>query len=203
MFSGIVEEIGTVAARAGSRLEIQAHRTLEALGPGDSIAVSGACLTAVAVGDDAFSVDVSPETAARTTLASLVPGTRVNLERALRLDARLGGHFVQGHVDGVGQVESLERQGDFALLTLRLPSPLRPFCVEKGSLAVDGVSLTIADLDGDRVRISLVPHTLAATTAADYRPLTAVNVEVDVLAKLVAAQLEPYRAALEKTRATH
>jgi riboflavin synthase len=202
MFSGIIEEVGVVAGRAGSRLQIGTHLCREGLRVGDSIAVNGACLTAVAIGRGEVSVDISPETAARTTLASLLPGTRVNLERALRLDGRLGGHFVQGHIDGVGHVESLKHQAGFALLTLVLPPPLLPFCVEKGSLAVDGISLTIADLEGDRVRISLVPHTLAVTTASGYRPATAVNLEVDILAKLVAAQLGSYRAALD-ARATH
>ncbi len=184
-----------------SRLRVRARRVLEGLQSGDSVAVSGACLTAVTVDAETFSVDLSPETADRTTLASLGPGVRVNLERALRLDARLGGHFVQGHVDGVGVVESMERQDEFALLTLRLPPSLLPFCVAKGSLAVDGISLTIAALDGDRVRIALIPHTLAVTTAGGYGPGSRVNLEVDMLAKLVAAQLEPYRAAAEKTLA--
>ena len=199
MFSGIVEEVGAVAVRtAGSRLQIRAATVLKDLRPGHSVAVNGACLTAVEVGPGWFAVEVSPETAARTTLDALAAGAPVNLERALRLDGRLGGHFVQGHVDGVGEVESLEREADFATLTVRLPSSLIGFCVEKGSIAVDGVSLTIAALDGERVRIAVIPHTLAGTTAGTYAPGTRVNLEADLLAKLVAAQLAPYRSALRK-----
>lgn len=202
MFSGIVEEVGVVvASERPSRLRVRAQRVLEGLHPGDSVAVSGACLTAVTVDAETFEVDLSPETEDRTTLASLGPGAQVNLERALRLDARLGGHFVQGHIDGVGVVESMERQDEFAVLTLRLPPSILPFCVEKGSLAVDGISLTIAALDGVRVRISLIPHTLAATIAGGYAPGSRINLEADLLAKLVAVQLEPYRAAAERTHA--
>ncbi len=199
MFSGIVEEVGAVAGRAPwSRLQVRAATVLEDLRPGDSVAVNGACLTAVEVGPGWFAVEVSPETAARTTLDALAAGARVNLERALRLGGRLGGHFVQGHVDGVGEVESLQPEADFATLTLHLPSSLTGFCVEKGSIAVDGISLTIAALDGERVRIAVIPHTLAGTTAGTYAPGTRVNLEVDLLAKLVAAQLAPYRSALRK-----
>jgi len=202
VFSGIVEEMGVIGPRDSAfRLRIRASRVLNGLQPGDSVAVSGVCLTVVAVDGEAFAVDVSPETVERTTLASLAPGVRVNLERPLRLDGRLGGHFVQGHVDGVGVVQSMERQDDFAMLTLRLPASLLPYCVEKGSVAVDGISLTIAALDGDEVRIALIPHTLAATTAGGYGPGTRVNLEVDVLAKLVAAQLDPYRPTAGRSHA--
>ncbi len=178
------------------RLAIRAQRVLAGLQVGDSVAVNGACLTVAALQAGQFSVEVSPETAARTTLGSLPAGTRVNLERPLPVDGRLGGHFVQGHVDGTGIVESMERQQDFAVLTLRLPPTLTRYCVEKGSLAVDGISLTIAALQQERVEVALVPHTLKATIVAAYRPGTAVNVEVDLLAKLVAAQLEHYRSVV-------
>ncbi len=198
MFSGIVEEVGVIAGATPLRLVIRARRILEDLKVGDSVAVNGACLTVAAVDAGAFVVDISAETAARTTLAALGEGAGVNLERALRLDSRLGGHFVQGHIDGVGLVEAFDRQDDFAVLTLRIPTALRRFCVEKGSLAVDGISLTIAGLDGDRVRVALIPHTLAATTAGAYRPGTAVNLEVDLLAKLVAAQIDPYVAGVRQ-----
>ncbi len=198
MFSGIIEEVGVIGGATPSRLVIRAGRILEDVKLGDSVAVNGACLTVAAVDAGAFAVDISAETAARTTLASLGEGAGVNLERALRVDSRLGGHFVQGHVDGVGLVEAFERQDDFAILTLRIPAAFRRFCVEKGSLAVDGISLTIAGLDGDRVRVALIPHTLAATTAGAYQPGTAVNLEVDLLAKLVAAQVDPYVAGVRK-----
>jgi len=196
MFSGIIEEVGVVAEAEPPRMRIRAERILADLLIGDSVAVNGACLTLTAVEPGTFSVEVSPETVARTTLASLRPGTPVNLERALRMDARLGGHFVQGHVDGIGVVESMERQGDFAMLTVQLPPSLIRYCVEKGSLAIDGISLTIAAFQQDRVQVSLVPHTLKAASAGAYRTGTRVNVEVDLVAKLVAAQLERYRAAV-------
>lgn len=189
MFTGIVRERGrVVAARRngdGLELRIAAPETADGTSVGDSIAVAGCCLTAVTVNDGELGFDAVPETLRRTTLAELTEGAEVNLEPALRAGEPLGGHYVQGHVDGVGRVRSREPEGDGARLRLDVPPDLLRYCAEKGSLAVDGVSLTIAGLADDGVEIALVPHTLAATTLGALQPGDPVNLEVDVLAKYV------------------
>jgi riboflavin synthase alpha subunit len=152
---------------------------------GDSIAVAGCCLTATAVEDGELRFDAVPETLVRTTLGALAEGAEVNLEPALRAGEPLGGHYVQGHVDGTGRVRSLEPEGEGVRLRLDVPPELLRYCAEKGSLAVDGVSLTIAGLDGEGVEIALVPHTLRATTLGELDPGDSVNLEVDLLAKYV------------------
>ena len=186
MFTGIVRERGRVvfAERnaGGVRLRIAAAETAQAA-PGDSISVSGCCLTVTAVDGDALEFDAVPETVARSTLGALEPGAEVNLEPALRAGEPLGGHFVQGHVDARARVLALEPDGDGARLRLQLPAELGRYCVEKGSLAVDGVSLTIAALHEDGVDIALVPFTLEQTTLGALAPGDEVNVEVDLLAK--------------------
>jgi len=186
MFTGIVRERGRVvfAERnaGGVRLRIAAAETAQAA-PGDSISVSGCCLTVTAVDGDALEFDAVPETVARSTLGALEPGAEVNLEPALRAGEPLGGHFVQGHVDGRARVFGLEPQGEGARLRLQLPADLQRYCVEKGSVAVDGVSLTIAALHDDAVEIALVPFTLEHTTLGSLAPGGEVNVEVDLLAK--------------------
>ena len=185
MFTGIVRERGRVVSAerngGGVRLRIAAAETAQAA-PGDSISVSGCCLTVTAVDGDALEFDAVPETIARSTLGALEPGTKVNLEPALRAGEPLGGHFVQGHVDGRARVLALEPDGGGARLRLQLPAELGRYCVEKGSLAVDGVSLTIAGLD-DGVEIALIPFTLEHTTLGALVPGDEVNVEVDLLAK--------------------
>jgi riboflavin synthase alpha subunit len=190
MFTGIVHERGRVlfAERADAgelRLRIQAPATAAATKPGDSITVAGCCLTATAVLDGAIEFDAVPETLARSTLGGLGEGAEVNLEPALRVGEPLGGHFVQGHVDGIGRVRSVEPEGDGMRLWLDLEPGLLRYCVEKGSLAVDGVSLTIAAQDDRGVALALVPHTLRETTLGALRPHDAVNLEVDLLAKYV------------------
>ena len=189
MFTGIVRERGRVLTAeqngGGVRLRIAAPHTAASASLGDSVSVSGVCLTAVAVDDGELAFDAVPETLARTTLAEITAGAEVNLEPALRTGEPLGGHYVQGHVDGIGQVRSLEPEGDGARLRLDVPPELLRYCVEKGSLAVDGVSLTIAGLDESGVEIALVPHTLGETTLASLRPGDGVNLEADVLAKYV------------------
>jgi riboflavin synthase len=189
VFTGIVRERGRVVAarRNGSGLELRvaAPETAEGTSVGDSVAVAGCCLTAVAADEGELAFDAVPETLARTTLGDLAEGAEVNLEPALRAGEPLGGHYVQGHVDGLGRVRSLEPQGDGAQLTLDVPQELLRYCAEKGSLAVDGVALTIAALDEQGVQIALVPRTLAATTLGSLRSGAPVNLEVDVLAKYV------------------
>jgi riboflavin synthase len=191
VFTGIVREQGRVVAaeRNGAdgplRLRIAAPRTAADAGVGDSISVAGCCLTAIASDGGELVFDAVSESLARTTLGGLVEGAEVNVEPALRAGEPLGGHYVQGHVDGVGRIRSVEPVGDGSQISVDVPSELRRYCVEKGSLAVDGVSLTIAAVDGDGVEIALVPHTLRETTLAALRPGDPVNLEVDVLAKYV------------------
>ncbi len=194
MFTGLIEEMGAVARieprPEGRRLWILAARVLEDARVGDSIAVSGCCLTVAALGDGQFAVEAVPETLRRTTLGDLAPGEAVNLERALRLDQRLGGHLVQGHVDGVAEVRAVVPEGEGRRLTLELPESLARFVAEKGSLAVDGISLTIARCDGRRCEIALIPHTLDVTVAGAYLAGRRVNVEVDLMARYVARLLD-------------
>lgn len=194
MFTGLVEERGVIARieerPAGRRLFIEARLVASDARVGDSIAVSGCCLTAIEVDGTGFLVEAVPETLERTTLGSWREGDAVNLERSLRLDQRLGGHLVQGHVDGVGTVGSVQPEGDGRRARLVVPAPLRRFVAEKGSLAVDGVSLTVAALREDGCEIAYIPHTLAATTAGGYAAGRRVNLEVDLMARYVARLLE-------------
>ncbi len=197
MFSGIVEEVGRLVGledRAprgtGRRLWISARRALEDARVGDSIAVSGCCLTVVAVEPGRFAVEAVPETLSRTTLGEWREGEAVNLERALRLDQRIGGHLVQGHVDGVGEIRAVAEEGEGRRLTLAVPAPLARFVAEKGSLAVDGVSLTVAAAGGASCEIALIPHTLRATVAGSYAPGRRVNLEVDLVARYLARLLD-------------
>jgi riboflavin synthase len=186
MFTGIVEERGTVLRREGARLEIGC-RTVAVDSPvGASVAVNGVCLTVVDGGEDRLAFEVSPETDVRSTLGALTPGAAVNLERPVSLAARLGGHLVQGHVDGVGEVVEVtaDDQGG-ARVDIRIPAELGRYVVEKGSLCVDGISLTVAGLEEEVVWIAVIPHTLAVTTFAALAPGDRVNLEVDVIAKYV------------------
>jgi riboflavin synthase alpha subunit len=187
VFTGIVRERGRVVAAeangGGIYLRVEARETAAAARPGDSIAVAGCCLTTTAVEDGNLEFDAVPETIARTNLGRLAEGAEVNLEPALRAGEPLGGHFVQGHVDGVGRVRSLEPDGEGARLSLELDPELLRYCVQKGSLTVEGVALTVAALDEDGVEIALVPFTLRETTLSALRPGDEVNVEVDLLAK--------------------
>jgi riboflavin synthase len=189
MFTGIVRERGRVAATEEGRngqgvtLRIDAPVTAAVSKPGDSISVAGCCLTTTAVENGSLEFDAVPETIARSNLGRLAAGAEVNLEPALRVGEPLGGHFVQGHVDGVARVRSLDPDGEGARLRLGLDRELLRYCVEKGSLTVDGVALTVAGLDDDGVEIALVPFTLQETTLSALVPGDEVNVEVDLLAK--------------------
>jgi len=194
MFTGLVEELGRVQSveerPAGRRFWIAASRVLEDARVGDSLACSGCCLTAVAVEPGRFAVEAVPETLRLTTLGDWRAGTAINLERSLRLSDRLGGHLVQGHVDGVGEVRARVPEGDGSRVTIGLPAPLARFVALKGSLAVDGVSLTVAGLTDSMCEIAYIPHTLAVTSAGTYTPGTRVNLEVDLLARYLARMLE-------------
>ena len=180
MFTGIVEELGTVASTAPGRVRISAATVLSDASVGDSIAVDGCCLTVAARSDGWWEADVSDETLKRTTLGDRQPGDRVNLERPVRAQDRLGGHIVQGHVDGVGEV--VEAAPD---LRVRTPRDLLRYVVEKGSVAVDGVSLTVVDVLGDGFAVAVIPHTAAVTTLGRKGPGERVNLEVDVTVKYV------------------
>lgn len=189
MFTGIVEELGTVGSRDGSRLRINATTVLEGSDLGASIAVNGCCLTVVATdGSSYWDADVSDETYSRTNLGSLQAGDVVNLERPMALGERLGGHMVLGHVDAVGHVVSPAPD-----LVIRIPSDLMHLIVEKGSVTVDGISLTAFDLTADTFRVAVIPHTTSVTTLGVRKPGDAVNIEMDVLAKHVQRLVEPYK----------
>ena len=189
MFTGIVEELGRVgsleAGDGGRRLVVRSSVVAPTARVGDSIAVNGVCLTAVEVRPEGVAFDLAAETVQRSTLGSLGPGDPVNLERPLTLAAPLGGHLVQGHVDAVGTVDAVQPDGSGARLRVRLPDGLRRYLVDKGSVAVDGVSLTVSSVDGDVFEVALIPHTLSVTTLGARRPGDDVNVETDLLAKYV------------------
>jgi riboflavin synthase len=193
MFTGIVETTGRVAGieptAAGRRLRVSTALGAE-LAPGDSIAVNGVCLTVVTANADEFSADISSETWRVTSLGSRAAGETVNLERPLRADARLGGHFVLGHVDGVGRIVKLAPDGDGYWLEIDLPERLERLAISKGSIAIDGISLTIASLEGGRVGVAIVPFTFAHTTLGAAREGDPVNLEMDVLGKYVARLLD-------------
>lgn len=178
MFTGIVEELGRIASLDGSRLRIEATTVLADVELGASIAVNGCCLTVVEWGPDWWLADVSDETFRRTSLGSVQPGDVVNLERPVRLEDRLGGHLVQGHVDVVGEVVAAAPD-----LRVRMPAALLRYVVEKGSITVDGVSLTVVDVLDDGFTVAVIPHTADVTTLGRRRPGDAVNLEVDVMAK--------------------
>jgi len=191
MFTGIVEELGTVAAferrPAGARLCVKCRTVVEDLREGASIAVNGVCLTAVNVSRDSFDADLAPETLARSNLGALQAGSMVNLERPVTLAARLSGHLVQGHVDATGEVAALDPLGDGNWrLKVRVPEEIGRYLVYKGSIALDGISLTIAALEpGPVVAVAIIPHTFANTTIGSVKPGARVNIEVDMLAKYI------------------
>jgi riboflavin synthase len=185
MFTGIVRELGTVEAFDGSRLVVRASETAAGSGVGDSVAVAGVCLTVVELGDGRLSFDVVPETLARTALGALEPGGVVNIEPSLRVGDQLGGHVVQGHVDAVGRIRSVTREGDGRRVWVDAPEEVVGYSLEKGSIALDGVSLTVAALDESGFEVALIPYTLAVTTLGRLEPGDEVNLEPDVLATVV------------------
>lgn len=191
MFTGIIEELGKVASLDNGRLTIVCSRVLSDLTLGASIAVNGVCLTAVDIPPHGFAADLAPETIARTNFGQLRPRDPVNLERPLSLNTRLSGHIVQGHVDGTGTVESLRALGDGNWeLLVRVPRELDRFLVYKGSITIDGISLTIASIADALVKVAIIPHTYEATNLAGREPGDRVNIECDVLAKHIGKLLE-------------
>src|SRR5437870_1050069 len=209
MFTGIVTQRATVSEigpaapveEAATRLAVAFERGLPGVLVGDSVALDGCCLTVVAAGAGGAAFDVVPETLRKTTLGALRPGDRVNVEPALRAGDPLGGHLVQGHVDGVGAVEAVARRGDDVRMTIRLPRALLGATIEKGSVAVDGVSLTVCDSEEERFSVCLVPHTLASTGLAAKRAGDRVNLEADVVGRYVEHHVRRALAAKEAAAA--
>jgi riboflavin synthase len=189
MFTGIVEEVGTLhAVRVGSlttEVEVGAKQVLEGTAVGDSILTNGVCLTVTRLGDGYYAADAQPETVRRTTLATLKPGAPLNLERALTLSKGLGGHLVQGHVDGVGTVKSIKPEGNALVLTITVPEEVARLSVDQGSIAIDGISLTIVQVRGLELRVSVIPHSAQVTTIGGLRPGARVNLEADLIGRYV------------------
>jgi len=187
MFTGIIEELGTFFSREADKYRFEASTVLSDAVTGDSIAVNGCCLTLVDQGEGWWSADISEETAGRTNLVDLKAGDRINLERPMKVDDRFGGHIVQGHVDGVGEIVALPPD-----LRVRLPVELLRYCVTKGSITIDGISLTIVDVLDDGVTAAIIPHTAEVTTLGYRSPGDRVNIEVDVIAKYVERLSAPH-----------
>jgi len=204
VFTGIIEDLGTVASikrsTAGAVLTIRTALPLARISLGDSIAINGACMTVTAKRRGVFAMDISAESLRRTVLGALAPGDRVNLERCLTLDKLIGGHLVSGHVDGVGRIVAIEPEGDSRLYTFEVPAAQTRYLVEKGSVTLDGISLTVFNIRGRRFSVALIPHTLRMTTLGFKRPGDAVNVESDMLVKYVERILGPYAPAAANGR---
>lgn len=185
MFTGIIEEVGTLERLAGGEIAIRAKKVLEDVALGDSIAVNGICLTVTHFDAAHFVADVMPETVRRTSLAELKRGSCVNLERALTLRSRLGGHIVSGHIDGVGTIAAMQEEGNAILLTVRADADILRYVVEKGSVALDGISLTVARVSAADFTVSLIPHTREITNLREKRMGSRLNIETDILGKYV------------------
>jgi len=191
MFTGIVEEIGTVKEISSKRLLVNAKKITEDLNPGDSVSINGVCLTATVIEKTHFAVDLMPETIRRTAFNSLHFGDKVNLERAMQVNGRFGGHFVQGHVDGIGRIVSVVPEGEAKLVSISADPALTKYIVEKGFIAVDGVSLTVTSCESSIFSVSLVNFTGAHTTLGEIKPGKNVNIEVDIIAKYVEKYSKP------------
>lgn len=207
MFTGLIEEIGTVAAidqhTGSATLAIDCHTVVSDAKIGDSIAVNGVCLTVTELPESGgFRTEMMGETLARTTLGDIVAGTPVNLERAMLPDNRLGGHMVQGHVDGVGTVRLIQPHAEWTTVTYELPDALAPYVVEKGSITIDGTSLTVTDVGADHFSVGLIPHTMEVTVHGQRRVGDRVNLEVDVIAKYVERQLAAHLSAFRGEAST-
>ena len=189
MFTGIIEEIGYIknisAQGSGKRLEFQGQKIIEDLSPGQSIAVNGVCLTVVNIKNHTFIADAIAETLSKTTLAQIKTGEPVNFERAIRFQDRLGGHLVQGHVDDVGIIKQIEKKATEVIFAIEIPITLQKYCISKGSIAIDGVSLTIANKNKNLLTVAVIPHTLTNTTFQYKKVEDNVNIEVDLIAKYV------------------
>lgn len=203
MFTGIIEEVGTVrrvlSGGTAGEISIRAATVLEGTNIGDSIAVNGVCLTVTGMTGDGFTADVMPETLRRTNLGRLNSDSRVNLERAMAAGGRFGGHIVSGHIDGVGTIRSMRREENAVWVTIAAPTHILRLIVEKGSIAIDGVSLTVAEVTSETFSVSIIPHTGAQTILLSKRPGEQVNLENDVVGKYVQRLLEPYQTETPKS----
>lgn len=196
MFTGIVEEIGKVSSASTARLVISARQVVDGIKPGDSIAINGACLTVTDFDRASFSVDVMPETLQRTNLGQLTAGDGVNLERPTTLGGQLGGHLVQGHIDDIGRIISMEREGEALLFRFEAPPEVMRYTAPKGFIAVDGISLTITEKDNSSFQVSVVEYTRRNTTLGSRKVGNVVNLEVDIIAKYVAQFTQPQAGGL-------
>ena len=194
MFTGIIEELGTIERVGAGQIAVRARTVLEGTRLGDSIAVNGVCLTVTHLTGAGFTADVMPETLRRSSLGQLRPGSRVNLERAMAADGRFGGHIVSGHIDGMGQILALRDEGTAVWVTIAAPPELLRGIVEKGSIAIDGISLTVAAVTDRDFSVSIIPHTGGQTTLLHRRPGEQVNLETDIIGKYVSRLLAPERA---------
>lgn len=195
MFTGIIEEIGEMvrmeAASTSGKIELKADKVLEDTKIGDSIAVNGVCLTVIRLKGDGFVADVMPETLKRSNLGQLSPGSRVNLERAMAMNGRFGGHIVSGHIDGTGTIEKVWREQNAVWYTVRTPGELMRYIVEKGSIAIDGTSLTVAKVTKESFSVSIIPHTLGETILGQKKAGDVVNLENDIIGKYVERLMQP------------
>ena len=195
MFTGIIEEMGTVRRLNQSpnrcELELSASKVLEDTQIGDSIAVNGVCLTVIRLGEEHFTADVMPETLRRSNLGQLKPGSKVNLERAMAANGRFGGHIVAGHIDGTGKILAMQPEGNAVLVTISATPELLRYVVEKGSIAIDGISLTVAKVSHTDFTVSLIPHTGEETTLLKHRAGEIVNLETDIIGKYVEKLMQP------------
>ncbi len=196
MFTGIIEEIGKVSSASTTRLVISARQVVDGIKPGDSIAINGACLTVTDFDRVSFSVDVMPETLQRTNLGQLTAGDGVNLERPTTLGGQLGGHLVQGHIDDIGRIISMEREGEALLFRFEAPPEVMRYTAPKGFIAVDGISLTITEKDNSSFQVSVVEYTRRNTTLSSRKVGDVVNLEVDIIAKYVAQFTQPQAGGL-------
>ena len=204
MFTGIIEELGTINSisknPASAVLTINASTVLEDVHMGDSIAVNGVCLTVTSFTDASFTADVMHETLNRSSLGALRPGSKVNLERAMSADGRFGGHIVSGHIDGTGRITDIKKDDNAVWYTISAPPDILRYIVEKGSIAIDGISLTVAYVDSRCLKVSIIPHTSANTTLALRKPGDTVNLENDCIGKYVEKLLQPYQKTGNITR---
>lgn len=204
MFTGIIEELGTINSisknPASAVLTINASTVLEDVHMGDSIAVNGVCLTVTSFTDTSFTADVMHETLNRSSLGALRPGSKVNLERAMSADGRFGGHIVSGHIDGTGRITDIKKDDNAVWYTISAPPDILRYIVEKGSIAIDGISLTVAYVDSRCFKVSIIPHTSANTTLALRKPGDTVNLENDCIGKYVEKLLQPYQKTGNITR---